>query len=115
VAIHTPDICTFSAYKDAFNCCLSAPDFNFRFALIQEDLGSLPQAIAMMEQYARTGVAPLPYAVLHDWYLECDEKNKAQDALERGVKARDPEAVVKRVEYVGFLPTPCLANVFLSP
>ncbi len=73
---------------------------NLRLAFIH---GSLPQALAVMEQYARTGVAPLPYALLHDWYLACDEKSKAQDALERGVKAQDPKAVVKRVEYVGYL------------
>jgi hypothetical protein len=56
-----------------------------------------------MEQYALTGVAPLPYSELHDWYLECNEKRKAQNALERGVQARDPKAAVKRVGYVGYL------------
>ncbi len=60
----------------------------------------LSAAIAVMEQYARTGLKPLPYSVLHDWYLTCDEKSKAQGALERGVKACDSKAVVKRVEYV---------------
>ncbi len=73
---------------------------NLRLALTHDILLSLPQAIAVMEQYARTGVAPLPYSLLHDWYMKCNEKSKAQDALERGVKARDPKAVVKRVQYV---------------
>jgi hypothetical protein len=54
-----------------------------------------------MEQYARTGLAPLPHGLLHDWYLKCNKKKKAQDASERGLKARDPKAVVKRVGYVG--------------
>jgi hypothetical protein len=57
-----------------------------------------------MEEYALTGFTPPPYRLLHDWYLACDEKGKAQDALERGVTARDPKAVKKRVEYGVFLP-----------
>jgi hypothetical protein len=81
------------------------PHFTLRLALIHKEFGLLPQAIAVMEQYARTGVAPLPYATLHDWYLECDEKSKAQNVMERGLKARDPKTVVKRVEYVGPLLT----------
>jgi hypothetical protein len=111
VAFRTPDISTFSeVMRNVFNRWLSAvPHFNLRFALIQKSLGSLPQAISVMEQYARTGLAPLPYSLLHDWYLECNEKSKAQDALERGVKARDPKAVVKRVKCVGSLYTRCPA------
>jgi hypothetical protein len=65
-----------------------------------------------MEQYACTGLAPLPHSLLHDWYLQCNEKSKAQDALERGVQARDPNAVVKRVKCVGSLLTLFLWLIF---
>ena len=107
VAFHTPDISTFpEVMRNACNRWLNTvPHLHLRLALIHKSVGSLPQAISVREQYARTGLAPLPYSLLYDWYLECNEKSKAQDALERGVKARDPKAVVKRVEYVSCLLT----------
>ncbi len=56
-----------------------------------------------MEKYALTGFKPQPYSTLYLWYWVSHENDKAQGALERGVKARDPLAVMERVEYVCLL------------
>jgi hypothetical protein len=53
-----------------------------------------------MEKYALTGVQPLPFFWLHERYTDCKELSKAQDALERGVTAREPLSVMECVKYV---------------
>ncbi len=60
------------------------------------------QAIAVMEKYALTGVKPLPFFWLYEWYTDCKQPSKAQDALERGVAVREPSSVLKRVRCVMF-------------
>jgi hypothetical protein len=51
-----------------------------------------------MEKYARTQLKPHPHDLLENWDTEDGEASKAEDALERGVKSRDPKSVVRRVE-----------------
>ncbi len=91
---------------------------NCRVALALYARGSVRAAIAVMEQCARCQLKPLPYASLSDWYLRCDEKHKAQEALERGVKERDPPSVLRRVEYVrkrlDWLCTACFEPLLVS-
>ncbi len=54
-------------------------------------------ALALMERYACTGVKRSAYLTLETWYSAENMPDKAQDALERGVKARDPFSVLQRV------------------
>ncbi len=62
----------------------------------------LKPAVTSLERFAATELKPLPFHTLHDWYLSSAEPGKAQDALERGVAARDASCVVRRVKYVHF-------------
>jgi hypothetical protein len=61
--------------------------------------GENAQAISAFEEYARTKAQPSAYHFLHTLYAECDEKSKAQNAMERGVAERDPECVVLHVRF----------------
>jgi hypothetical protein len=71
-----------------------------RLALELHNGGAPAEAIDILELYARTKCKPLPYSTLEHWYsIIGDERSKrlAKDALERGVKERDPRAVCKHV------------------
>ncbi len=56
-----------------------------------------------MEEYARNKVKPAVYKHLIRLYKACFEKDKAEDARERGVSERDPEMVFEDVLYVSCL------------
>jgi hypothetical protein len=51
----------------------------------------------LWERYGLTECKPLAYIELEDCYRAAQMESKAQDALARGVAARDPRAVVKQV------------------
>jgi hypothetical protein len=67
-----------------------------RAAQIWHQKKEVVKAIALMEKYACTEMAPLPYSTLEAWYSKPSEK---RDALERGVTARCETCVLKRVKY----------------
>jgi hypothetical protein len=75
---------------------------------MQRVMGLERLAIAAFEELERAGHTQV-YSNLHDLYLAFGEKAKAQEALERGVKHRDPRAVLTRVGYASS-PTliPCI-------
>ncbi len=68
-----------------------------------------PQAAPVLEKYAVTKCKPLLYRELEDCYSHQQLKDKAQDALDRGVAARDPHSVLWRVMYAPLLTAQGLA------
>jgi hypothetical protein len=57
------------------------------------------EAFALMEKHALMGVKPLSFELLCEWYTDCKQPSKAQDAQERGVVARHPPSVVQYIRY----------------
>jgi hypothetical protein len=70
-----------------------------RLAHMLHDSASHVLATATMDVYATKGSEPHPFSTLHDWYVALKQSGKAQKALECGVVAREPQSVMRRVEY----------------
>jgi hypothetical protein len=74
-----------------------------RVGLFLDRIGASLQAVAVMEEYARTKAKPSVYRHLIRLYEACLEEDKAEDARERGLSERDPEMVFEHVLYVSCL------------
>ncbi len=69
----------------------------YRVGLYLQRIGASLQAVAVMEEYARSKVKPAVYKHLMRLYDACDEDDKVEDARKRGVSERDPEFVFENV------------------